>query len=66
MESTIFIYHRKGKTLVFDKINGPEHDLLINDGWKHTTTLNCMLWIKNLLVATPKEDWIKEIESLIK
>jgi uncharacterized protein YxeA len=40
------------------------HNLLINDGWKHTSTLNACKFLEELYTNIPDNEILKTIKSL--
>ena len=63
----VFIYVKCNLVQVLDidesKIN---HDLLINNGWKHTSILDARKFISELCNNVPDSELRKCIESIIK
>ena len=45
----IFVYMKKKKIKCHDLVNSmKEHEKLISDGWKHTSTIDPIIFIENL------------------
>lgn len=69
MSALIFVYYDKenNKTKVLDHSKAKEYnDQLINDGWKHTATLDACVWIEHLCNNCEEVDLIEEIINLKK
>ena len=42
----------------------PDHEKMINDGWKHTATVNASVFIDQLFNDVPDDELRKSIQSL--
>lgn len=67
MNSTVFIYHKEDKIKVLELDDSKAlHIQMIEDGWKHTTTLNACAWIEYLFNQCDIEDLWDNVKSLSK
>jgi hypothetical protein len=64
-EAIVFVYSKDNEVKVLSieesKIN---HDKLINEGWKHTSTLNACKFLEELYNNIPDNEILKTIKSL--
>jgi hypothetical protein len=64
-EAIVFVYSKYNEVKVLSieesKIN---HDKLINEGWKHTSTLNACKFLEELYNNIPDNEILKTIKSL--
>ncbi len=46
---TVFTYYKEGKIKVLNIIDATkEHNILVEEGWEHTATLDAAAWIEYL------------------
>jgi len=66
MNNVIFVYFKDGKIKILDIEHGkPDHEKMINDGWKHTSTVNASVFIEQLFNDVPDFELRKSIQSLV-
>jgi len=64
-EATVFVYFKNNKIKVLDlEMSKNEHQTLLNDGWKHTTTLDVCRFIEHLYNNCEDVDIITDIKEL--
>lgn len=57
MEAILFIYFKEGKIKALDFGHGKnEHTKMIDDGWKHTSTINASLFAEKLFSEVNSPD----------
>lgn len=67
MNHIVFVYFKDGKIKALDVEQGKiNHQKMINEGWKHTSTLNPCIFIEQLFNEIPESELRKSIQSLAK
>jgi uncharacterized lipoprotein YajG len=65
MNSIVFVYLKDGKIKTLDISHTKnDHDKMINEGWKHTSTVNASVFIEELFNNVPDGELRKSIKSL--
>lgn len=65
MKSILFIYKKDGVVKALDLDDG-NHQELIDQGFKHVSTVNMKTFIENIFNNTPEEEWIKDLKSILR
>ena len=66
-EAIVFVYSKDNEVQVLDiKESKHKHNSLINDGWKHTSTLDSCKFISELCNNIPYSELRKCINSISK
>jgi hypothetical protein len=66
-EAIVFIYSKDNEVKVLDiKESKHKHNSLINDGWKHKSTLDSCKFLEELYNNIPEDEILKTIKSLAK
>ena len=66
-EAIVFVYSKDNEVKVLDiKESKQKHNSLINDGWKHTSTLDSCKFIIELCNNIPDSELRKYINSILK
>jgi hypothetical protein len=66
MTTTVFAYYKNGDYKCLELTDSlKNHDRLIENGWKHTATINAAIWLERYLNAGESEK-LKMIEGVSK
>lgn len=66
-EAIVFVYSKDNEVKVLDiKESKQKHNSLINDGWKHTSTLNSCKFLEELCNNITENKILKTIKLLRK
>ena len=64
-EAVVFVYSKDNELKVLDiKESKYKHNSLINDGWKHTSTLDTCKFLEELYNNIPENEILQTIKSL--
>lgn len=64
-EAIVFVYLKDNKVKVLDvKESKNKHNLLINNGWKHISTLDACRFLEYLYNGISDEEIIRQIRNL--
>lgn len=65
MNSIVYVYFKDGKIKTLDIGHGKsDHEKMLNEGWKHTATVNASVFIEELFNNVPDSELRKSVQSL--